>query len=104
MWVGWLPSNVPRLYDRLTEKAACYGKLVDECGIAYIIAVFSDFKACVDIGELQECLLPEGSGLFAMYPAVSGVLFFEESVGRYRFQYIPNPQALRPFDLPCGVF
>jgi hypothetical protein len=57
----------------------------------------------VDRHELEACLYDQEMGLFATYPEVSGVLFFNDNFARYRFSYLPNPHARRPFPLPEGV-
>ena len=34
---------------------------------------------------------------------MSGLLFFDDNYARYRFIYLPNHTASRPFALPEGV-
>jgi hypothetical protein len=78
---------------------------VRDLGVPYIVAVFGEFRAAIDFEEeVCPCLFDEEFGLFRMYPDVSGVLYFEETSGRYLFRYAHNPNALRAFDLPSGVF
>ena len=104
MWVGWIGRNDDRLYNSIWHKASIYKTLVEECGISYSIAVFGEFPAAVDIDELHRCLFDRESGLFELYPVVSGVLFFEEISGQYQFSYMPNPEPLKALSLPNGVF
>jgi hypothetical protein len=103
-WVGWMPSHVSRLYDRIHQKASVYKELVERKSVAYVVAVYSEFTANVDISELRECLLSGESGLFHLYPSLSGALFFEERSGHYPFTYIESPHAARKASLPSGEF
>lgn len=103
IWCDWMESNVNRLYDRIWQKASAYKELRQRRAIPYVVGVFGTFDAVVELREAQECLTHAEHGLFAMYPDLSGVAFFEENGGCYHFQYIPNPSAERPFAFPCGV-
>jgi hypothetical protein len=103
IWCGWTGSNTDRLYDRIWDKAVTYKELVGQTRVAYVIALFGDFIPDVDPEEVQECLFDTDAGLFALYPEVSGLLFFAENSGRYGFTYIGNPGAIKDFDLPSGV-
>jgi len=104
IWVGWPGSNYDRLYNCLWDKACIYRALVDKYQVPYVIAVFGEFTTNVDPEELQKCLFDEKSGLFELYPAVSGVLYFEENIGQYSFTYTRNPNSIREMELPSGVF
>ena len=104
IWCGWTGSHTNRLYDRLWEKASKYTQLVEQLGVAYVIALFGEFTANIDLAEVQDCLSDTEKGLFSLYPAVSGLLFFEESSGQYSFSYIRNPDGVRKIALPCGLF
>lgn len=96
-WVDWMPDNTPRLYQKLHEKADRYASIADAAGVAYLIAVFADFFAAVDREQLDEALFKAyGGGVYADRPSLSGVIFCQESNGRYAFEYIPNPSASRP--------
>ena len=68
------------------------------------MAVFGDFKAAVDEEEIHCCLFDDGTGIFDMYPEVSGLLYFEEKFGQYFFSYMQNPSAEIRFDLLSGAF
>jgi hypothetical protein len=104
MWCGWTGPHANRLYDRLWEKASKYTQLAEQMGVAYVIALFSEFNANIELAEVQDCLSDKEKGLFSLYPSVSGLLFFEESSGRYPFTYIRNPDGIREIALPCGLF
>jgi hypothetical protein len=104
IWTGWLPDNVDRLYQRLWRKATRYKSLIAEQGVPYVVGVFGGFEAAVQPDELHTCLFDEEHGLFRLCHELSGVLFFEESAGQYTFSYTGNPNALRPIELPSGVF
>jgi hypothetical protein len=78
--------------------------LVDKLAVPYVIGVCADLRAALDLEEVCTCLLNDGSGVFEMYPEVSGLLYFEESGGRYQFRYTHNTLAFRAMDLPDGRF
>lgn len=103
-WVGWMPPNDDRLYQIIWGKARVYKALVEKHRVPYVIAVFSEFTAALEIDELHECLFHDETGLFALYPTTSGVLFFEEKSGRYAFTYLQNPHADREIYIQDGVF
>lgn len=104
MWFEWMPNNASRLYESIRRKANVYKDLVEESGCPYVIAVFGEFTAAVNSDELNESLYAGESGIFVQHEWVSGVLFFEEQSGLYRFTYLPNPIALRNIYIPNGSF
>jgi len=104
VWRDANKNNVDRLYHCIWRKAQVYRHLVEKLAAPYVIGVFADLRAALDLEEVRTCLLNDGSGIFEMYPAVSGLLYFEESCGRYPFRYIHNSLALRSMDLPDGRF
>ncbi len=65
-WVGWLPDNTDRLYQKIQEKAEKYERLAQEKHASLIIAIFADINASVEEGELCEALFDaHGGGLFS---------------------------------------
>jgi hypothetical protein len=105
--VGYWPhSNDPgflRLYSHIEEKASKYKELVADLQIPFVVAVFIDFLAVIDVQEVQDCLLTGEEPLFKSYPDLSGVLHFEESIlGSYYFEFIENPYAIRKIEIPNG--
>jgi hypothetical protein len=104
VWAGWMPPNDDRLYQIIWGKSRVYKALVEKYRVSYVIAVFSEFTAGVVIDELHSCLFHDETGLFALYPTTSGVLFFEEKSGRYEFTYLQNPHADREIYIKDGTF
>jgi hypothetical protein len=102
-WVGWMPPNDDRLYQIIWEKARVYKDLVEKYSVPYVIAVFSEFTAALEIDELHECLFHDETGLFTLYSTTSEVLFFEEKSGRYAFTYLQNPHADRELRIQDGI-
>jgi hypothetical protein len=102
-WIGFQPPNDNRLYDRIDSKASSYKIIVEQFQIPYVIAVFGEFTASVNRDELDVCLFDAESGLFRLYPQVSGVLYFEELAGQYHFQYLGNPRPSLGFEIPSGI-
>jgi hypothetical protein len=103
-WVDWVPSNSERLYQKLLQKAQAYDSVIASMGIAYVVAIFGTFTAAVEPDELHDALLKDhDGGVFLKAPSLSGVLFFEESAGRYQFRYIANPAAIRPINFQDNV-
>jgi hypothetical protein len=103
-WRDQNTNNLERLFQVICNKATVYRTLIKKLGIPYVIGVFCDVRAAVDFEEMGLCLFDRERGLFSMHPEVSGVLHFEENTGRYSFNYANNPNALRPIELPAGVF
>ena len=104
VWRDENKDNADRLYHCIWHKAQAYRALSKKLRVPYVVAVFGEFEAIVDFEEVALCLSDEESGLFEMYPELSGVLYFEESSGRYLFEYARNPNALQVIDLSSGVF
>jgi hypothetical protein len=103
-WVGRMPPNDNRLYQSIWEKASVYKNLVERHCVPYVIAVYGDFSAIIDMDELTPCLYNRETGLFRLYPTISGVLFFEVKNGKYHFKYFPNSHAIMETQLPNGIF
>lgn len=104
MWVGWMPPNENRLYHVIWGKARSYKALVEKYRVPYVVAVFEEITAALDMDELCSCLVPDETGLFTLYPTTSGVLFFEERSGQYAFTYFPNPYSRNTMSIKDGVF
>jgi len=92
------------LYDRLLGKNQSYKTLVEENNTPYVIALFGEFTAAVNLDELKSCLFDQKVGLFTLYRTLSGVLFFEENAGSYIFTYLRNANAIREINLRGGIF
>jgi hypothetical protein len=103
-WRDQNKDNVDRLYRVIRYKAAKYSLLVEELQTPYVVSVFGEFEAAVDFEEVCLCLFDKETGLFGMYPELSGVLYFEEGSGQYSFNYAGNPNTLRTIELPIGIF
>lgn len=103
-WRDQNKDNVDRLYRVIWRKAEKYSSLAEELQTPYVVSVFGEFEAAVDFEEVCLCLFDEKTGLFGMYPELSGVLYFEEGSGQYSFNYAGNPNALRTIELPVGIF
>ena len=71
-WRDQNKDNVERLYHSMWRKAGVYSSLVEKLKVPYIVAVFGEFKAAIDFAEVCFCLFDEKTGLFAMYPELSG--------------------------------
>lgn len=61
-WRDGNVDNIERLRYRLQEKAQVYQDLVTELDLAYIIAVFGEFKAALDMEDIVACLNGERTG------------------------------------------
>jgi hypothetical protein len=104
LWVGWMPQNDNRLYKSISHKAGVYKDLVGRRRIPYVIALYGDFFAAVDVDELHLCLADGETSLFELYPTISGVVFFEEKGGKYHFKYFPNSHADTELQLAECIF
>lgn len=103
-WRDQNKDNVERLYHVIWNKASAYSSLIEDLQVPYVVGVFSEFKAVVDFEEVCLCLFDEKSGLFGMYPKLSGILYFEETSGQYSFRYASNPNASWAIEMPDGIF
>lgn len=103
VWADWQKPHADRLYSSIQNKCAAYKNVAESERVAYVVAVYGHFLADVDREEIEAWLYDRETGLFNYYPEVSGVLFFDDSFSRYRFSYLPNPQAKRPLALPGGA-
>jgi hypothetical protein len=105
VWRDKNNDNIERLYQCIWHKARVYKALLEKLRVPYVISVFPEFKAAIDPDEeLRPCLLDKETGLFGLYPEVSGVLHFEGKSEGFVFTYINNPDPLRKIDLPSGIF
>jgi hypothetical protein len=98
------PDNFNRLYHCICYKAEKYQALAKKLHMPYVVAIFGLFEPAVDFEEVELCIFHKDTGLFKIYPEVSGVLYFRESLGGYLFNYACNPNGLHGFELPSGAF
>lgn len=96
------PDHTERLRQKLESKSTAYKDIINNRNIPYVIGFHLDFDAAVNPEQLHAALFNQGTGTFATYPYVSGVLVFDDMLSTYRFAYFPNPNAARPFTLPSG--
>lgn len=104
IWFNFVKPNTERLYSAIWEKISKYISLTIKYEFSYVVSIFGDFTAIVDQEELDQCLFDKETGLFELYPEVSGLLYFEESSGVYFFVYKPNPFAKNLMNISCGRF
>jgi hypothetical protein len=102
-WVGALGSNDERLYQVMRGKFAKYTGLARAEGLPYALALHGDFNAAVERHELNRCLQDPATGLFAQYPDVSGLLYFEIKGAYYRSTFTANPFAQRDLHIQDGL-
>ncbi len=104
-WRDGKRNNVARLYQCIEEKAQTYGSQAISRKVPYVVAVFGEWETALDFDEVRSCLFCEETGLFDIYPEMSGVLYsVEQNALRYLFYYVENPNALQPIAMPTGVF
>ncbi len=103
-WMNGKSNNVDRLYKVIQAKSVKYRELVDSMSLPFVVAVHSDFRIQFDPNEILGCLLPNEYGIFALYPYVSGLLFFEDYGAQYNFQYFGNLNCVRKFNLGNGRY
>lgn len=97
-------NNVNRLYQALWKKAWTYKSLIEKLHISYVVVVFGELEAILEFDEFCSCLIDKMTGIFGMYPELSGGLYFVQNHEQYSFNYISNPNALQIMELPIGVF
>lgn len=94
--------KINRLYQAIQTKAIRYRSLIVTIGVPYVVTVFGHFETALTEADLRHVLGGEQHHLFAENPHLSGVLGSCESSGVYRFCYIANEHATRPYSLPAG--
>jgi hypothetical protein len=106
-----------RLRSDIIDKCK-YKELTESLDVPYTIACFCFLDNPVETRVVRRVLYSTESGLFrnsgdGIYPHVSGLVLFGElaryvpldSVEMvYKFQYFPNPYALRMFTFPVGDY
>lgn len=97
-------DNFKRLYHCTCHKMQVYQALAQKLRIPYVVAIFGSFEAVVDFEEVELCIFHKDIGLFKVYPEVSGVLYFQESLGQYIFKYSCNPNAFHGMELSSLAF
>jgi hypothetical protein len=91
------------LYSRILKKATGYKDLITELDVPYVVAIYFDFKAVIDVQETIDCLTSGEESLFKHCPYLSGVLHFEEAnSGKYGFWFIENQHAFHKINIPSG--
>ena len=99
IWAGWMPQNTGRLYQKVQQKAERYARLAGSAQVPYVVAVFGEFTASVDLAEVEEVLFSSHGGAFTHFPWLCGLLYFEESSGIYAFKCYANSDARRALPL-----
>jgi hypothetical protein len=102
MAMAFQPDHSIRLYGRLESKFTAYARILQQYELPYAVGLFLQFDAPVNREQIDVCIFAEADGLFAAHPSVTGLMIYDEMAGTYRFNYIPNPHATRPFTLPGG--
>jgi hypothetical protein len=98
-------DNIDRLYHVIEGKASAYKSLVRKLKVSYVVSVFGESKAVINLEEVRSCLSGAMPMIFDIYPEVSGVLyFFEINSRRYSFNYTRNPSPLQMVEVPNGIF
>lgn len=98
-------NNVNRLYQNILEKAQVYKELVRKNQLPYVVAIFIEFYLPINYeDELRPCLFDTQSGIFNLYPELSGVVAFEEKCGSYILKYFTNTNAIYSLILSDGIF
>jgi hypothetical protein len=92
-WAGWVTTAPDRLYQKLQDKFGAYSTFAERERLAFVVALFSEFMAPIDTGEIDHVVNYLYGGLFRDYPQVSGVIHFEQSMGTFRFSAISNASA-----------
>lgn len=102
-WIDGERNNTDRLYEKLSEKASKYRKLVKKEKIEYIIAVYINAKLVFFNDEIKP-LLYDDCGFFNEFPDVDGVIFVSE-IGSYifKFQYWNKSKSIAREVLPIEL-
>jgi hypothetical protein len=95
-WAGWITIPPDHLFSKVQQKANAYGGLVERIRLPYVVALFGEFTASIDVQEVRHVLHELHGGLFAESPTLAGVIFFREQFGKYEFSHFAKPNATYP--------
>mgnify|MGYP003585579186 CR=1 FL=1 len=96
IWTGWptIPPN--HIYSKIEEKASAYGRLSAAIGKPYTVFFFGEFTATVHPAAVAYVLYEHHGGLLKTLPMLSGLVYFRERGGAYRYNYHTNAAATFP--------
>ena len=57
VWLHWQEPNDNRLYHSIQRKASTYKAMAERISVPYVVAVFGEFTAAVNLDELNQCLI-----------------------------------------------
>jgi len=72
-WRDGNKINLTRLYDVVRKKAEKYTRLVQALQVPYLVSVFGDSEAVLDLDELWEILTDGNEALFPRFLHLSGL-------------------------------
>ena len=96
IWTGWITVPPEHVFSKIEAKATQYSSLVKELGVPYVVAVFGEFTASINLLDVEHVLYDFHGGLFRNRPTLAGVILFREKRGAYEFTYYPNRDAIHP--------
>jgi hypothetical protein len=92
-WVGWVSTPPDRLFAKLREKAVAYASTAANLHLPYVVALFGEFTAPIELCEVHHVLHELHGGVFAAVPTVAGTIFFRERLGQYEYHHFTNSLA-----------
>lgn len=96
IWTGWVTIPPDHIYSKIESKASAYSRLSAEVGKPYTVFLFGEFLATVDPEEIEHVLYKHHNGVFSSLPMLSGLVYFTEGGGAYRYNYYANAAATFP--------
>ncbi len=101
-----------RLVSRMVVKTQKYAGAVRALSLAFVIAAYADSLSGFAFDDCRRAITD--AGVFVQYPELSGILYFAEQPAGHlnsetgtanhtplrEFEYLPNPNALQPINLP----
>jgi hypothetical protein len=104
VFVGWLPDNSNRIYEKVAEKVDKYADIATDSSTSLVVGMFCDFKACVEEDEIIEAMLKlHGGGIYERFPQLAALVAFSENGGIYSFRCYHNPKLASPTGLRAGT-
>lgn len=103
-WRDANKDNIKRLFETIKNKVLSYRLLTENLKLPFVVALFSTFEVAIDLEEIKKCLYNMETGLFNLYPELSGLLFLEEKNGSYSFFYESSPVSFYKIYLTGGLF
>jgi hypothetical protein len=103
-WQNQYSDNLNRLSRSIIEKVEKYTEIVNKLHLSFVVSIFVEHTLQFDTCEIIDCLNGTNPGIFKKYQNLSGVIYFAENSGRYKFTYFSNENCNQKVFIPEMLF